>query len=137
MFNWQPGGLLLPILRDRYLKAIERLGEPRPEAGHTQDPRERLAEHLMLLYGWGQLRLNDVLLLEFFAKAPDSVRGHAMRFIGFGLYHDKQTMAPETMERLTALCDDRLKVARATHDRSAHKAELAALGWWFANQSVR
>jgi len=133
---WQPSELFLGLLRDDYMIAIRRIPAHSQQSDSLRNPSERLAEHILILYGWGKLQLNDPLITEFFAKVPDTVSGHGFHEIGFGLYNTKEPLSREFLERFMALWNKRLEVARQTADKRAHIAELSAFGWWFANKEL-
>jgi hypothetical protein len=129
---WNPSDILLRVLRAEYARAIERIPTEPREWKYPQAPKERLAEHILWLYGWGRIGLDDPLFIEFFAKAPDAISGHAFHQIGFAIYHETKPV-PEVIERFKALWDQRLATAKATRERHAHLTELTAFGWWFSS----
>lgn len=133
LFHWNPGVPLFELLRGQYMTAIQRQGEPSSKARPSRDPTERLAEHLMFMYYWGKLNLQDELILEFYTKSSDKIRGHALHYLGYSLYSEKGPIAPEILERVRALCDVRLAAIKNATDKSVHQSELAAFGWWFAS----
>ncbi len=133
LFSWRPGDRLFKLLRGQYKVAIRRLGEPQFKARFGQSPDEQLAGHLMWLYWWGKLSLDDELICEFFARASDVIRGHALHFLGYSAYSDKEGPAPDTINRLCILFDGRLMVAKSSMDKEKYRPELAAFGWWFAS----
>src|SRR3972149_4587722 len=54
---------VVELLHDEYLAAVDRLGEvPSKWRYLGADPRERLAEHLMILYWHGKLDLERIIL---------------------------------------------------------------------------
>jgi hypothetical protein len=118
------------------MKAIGRIPAGPVESNYPHDSSERVAEHLLMLYGWGKLDIADPLLTELFTKAPDRIRGHAFHQIGFALYHEKNTVPPEIMERFKALWKQRLAVAKNATDKKADITELLAFGWWFAGNKL-
>jgi hypothetical protein len=72
----------------------------------TLQPMERLGEHLMLLYGWGHLTLQDSegILAKFLSDAVGQIRRHAIAFVGSSL---RRTESPPTsiVERFRTLWD--------------------------------
>lgn len=127
----QPSGLLLELLREQYMSAIGRIPAAHAENRRPYDPSERLAEHLLLLYGWGKLDAADPLLTEFFAKAPERIRGHGFHQIGFSLYQEKGPVMPEIIERFKALWEKRVTAAKSAGEKRV--GELWTFGWWFAD----
>ena len=126
-----PSGQMLELLREQYKSAIRRVPAVTPESKYPRDSSERLAEHLLLLYGWGKLEATDPILEEFFAKTPERIRGHGFRQLGFGLYHEKGTPLPEIIERLKTLWEQRIAAAKSAGEKRI--AELWTFGWWFAS----
>jgi hypothetical protein len=123
------------VLEGEYAKAVERLGTGAPGVRrHLADPEERLAEHLMLLYGRGKLALGPPtgLLGRFFEKAPTRVRGRAIEFIGRSVRDTKGEIPESLTQRFTALWEYRLQCARSAPAESLE--ELANFGWWFVSQ---
>ncbi len=125
-----PQTALLPLLRDEYAHAVGSL-ESRSERKHGRDPVERLAEHLMTLYWWGDVDLAvDSLVSRFFSLATDDLREHAMDFIGLSLC-GPETPPSEVLRRLQLLWEARFDVAKARPE--SHIEELSGFGWWFAS----
>lgn len=122
------------VLREEYGRAIDRLGSFPKDKHHLADPEHQLSEHLMILYWHGKLILNDEggMLAQFYAKAPDSLRAHALAFVGRNLHNAKGSIAPEILDRLRTLWTARLDSARATTSPASDTSELTAFGWWFA-----
>ena len=133
LFHWNPGVPLFELLRGQYMTAIQRQGDPWSKSRYPQNPSERLAEHLMFMYWWGKLSLENELIREFYAKSSDKICGHALQYVGHSLYSEKAEVAPEILGRLRALCDSRLAAIKASREKSLHQSELAAFGWWFAS----
>jgi len=131
----EPYSNIFEVLHDEYKQAIERLGTGSTQRRHLANPEERLAEHLMILYGRGRLALDepDGLLPRFYAKASDALCGYAFATEGRRLYNTKGAVPSEILARLRALWEQRFNVAQADTSPSSHAAELAAFGWWFAS----
>lgn len=129
----QPSTLLFELLREQYMAAVVRMSAGSVESNFPHDPSERLAEHLFLLYGWGRLERDDSLLVEFFKRASDGIRGHAWHQLGFGLYR-AATLPPEMMKRFKALWEQRIALALSAQSTSGYRHEMYAFGWWFATE---
>lgn len=123
------------VLRDQYLVAVECVGTPREERRQLDDPDPHLAEHLMTFYWRGKLNFGDPdgILSEFWRKAPDPIRGHALSFIGRQLDQWKDTVPPQPLQRLKALWEGRLAAAKKSATPDNYIAEISAFGWWFAS----
>lgn len=123
------------VLRNQYLVAVECVGTPREERRQLDDPDPHLAEHLMTFYWRGKLNFGDPdgFLSEFWRKAPDPIRGHALSFIGRQLDQWKDTVPPQPLQRLKALWEGRLAAAKKSAIPDNYIAEMSAFGWWFAS----
>jgi hypothetical protein len=128
-----PSEVIFNILSEEYGYAVEQLGLARSERWMPADPDERLAEHLMILYWRGTIDLNDPtnLLWRFYANASDTLRAHALDFLGRSLHNIRDEIPADTLTRLRALWESRLEFAR--DEPSSHSDEVAAFGWWFAS----
>lgn len=124
----RPYDNVLPILRHLYASAVDALGAE-PVTRSSPDPREHLAEHLLLYYLRGLIPLDGTLsLTSFYASASPELRKGAMHFLG-RLLDDEGSVIPEpALGRLRTLIEWRLQVARS--DPSVTE-ELAAFGWLF------
>jgi hypothetical protein len=71
-----------------------------------EQPMYHLGEHLVLLYGWGQLGLDDDsgLLRRFVENSNPDVRRHTIGFVGRSLKGDEK-MPEEVVKRFMALWD--------------------------------
>ncbi len=120
------------VLRDEYRRAVERLRWDASEGPSRARPDERLAEHLMNLYWWGSLDIEDDgdLLSRFLVHANGNLRGHSLDFVGISL-HRMGDVPADTLRRLRGLWERR---SRPPHGEPALSAEeAAAFGWWFAS----
>ncbi|MGB9898431.1 hypothetical protein, partial [Thermanaerothrix sp.] len=119
------------LLRHQYLVAVERLGLTEYKNTLPGDPDRELVEHLMVYYWRGKLDIDDPngLLNMFWHKAPDSIRGHAIAFIGLSLESTEEEIPPEILDRLKSLWEFRLAQAKTV--QASHKAEMAAFSRWF------
>lgn len=122
------------ILRPEYERALGRMRTWDAGVRRRTDPDDRLAEHLMVLYWWGRLELNEVggLITVFYERAPLGVRRHALDFIGWSLPKPGDSLEPEISERLRTLWEWRLKEISEKSSEEASQ-ELGAFGWWFAS----
>jgi hypothetical protein len=94
---------------------------------------DRLADHLMAYYWRGHLTFEgeDKLLENFYAHASDSVRGHAMWFIGRSVAGWDDTAPQEVFVRLRSVMERRLHVVEQSVSPAPFAKELAGFGWWF------
>ncbi len=71
--RWIPS---IKALRNEYEKAVRNLKGARPG-----DHLDNLAEHLMILYLRGDLKISDRILVNFFANANDETKAHAVWYL--------------------------------------------------------
>lgn len=130
----QPNNRMLHILGEAYSRAVERLSSIPTESRLPADPDQRLAEHLATFYWWGVLELSvsGGLLPTFYNRAPDTLRAHALGFLGRNLHRISSAIPADTLERLQLLWESRLRAAQQ-HPNS-HQEEVAEFGWWFASE---
>jgi len=121
------------VLKDQYCEAISNLGKIDKVRRRYIDRDKRVAEHLMLFYCRGRIELNDNLLKEFWTKANDKLRGHALGFIGRSLNSDNATIDQKLLERMETLWESRLSAAKSTGNKSEYVEEMSSFGWWFAS----
>jgi hypothetical protein len=131
VFN-QPYDTLLRELEPAYRKAIADINAPR-RMQSPASPEGSLADHLMAYYWRGHLTLEgkDRLLEDFYTHASDSVRGHAMWFVGRSVAGWDDAAPPEVFERLRNLMERRLRVAEQNDSSVPFAKELGGFGWWF------
>ncbi len=127
---------VLPVITGEYHRAIDLIGSSSNKRGHPYDPDEHLAEHLMAFYWRGKLTLDEPegLLMQFFSKASDALRGYALEFVGHSLYREKNVVSEQILARLQALWEQRFKTVIDTTPHNASVGELAAFGWWFSSE---
>jgi len=115
-------------LKNVYHYAIyNKLGHWPDDINTLEHPDKKLAEHLMHLYVNGKIEIDASLLVDFYEKAPGSVRKHALFFIGREL-----SRRNFFNDRVRALWDLRIKTARV-EGGEINKEEISAFGWWFAS----
>lgn len=131
---------VLPILAEEYEAAIQRASKQNGR-GRPQGPEGKLAEHLMILYWWGELDVQAGLIPLFFAEAPEELRKEAFHFIGWWLYRARgsgKALDEDFLERLKALWDWRAsRLSRSLVDDTEPRPcpELKEFGWWLASRA--
>jgi len=129
----RPYDNVLDILREQYRHAVERISCRRDDTRWLANPDERLAEHLMGFYWRGKLLLEGPLLMAFWEKAPDGLRGHAIEFAGQALKQTEGDISAKILDRLKQLWELRLAIAKKAQQPSDFEKEMAAFGWWFVS----
>ncbi len=130
----RPNVALLPALGPFLQRALERIAQDAENNGH-RSPADAIAEHLMVYYWLGRIDFDtpDGLLREFYERAPDAVRGHAIWFIGTSVAG--WTDAPlEVFPRLQDLFARRLAAGKAAASPDAFAKELRDFGHWFTSE---
>ncbi|MDF0643149.1 MAG: hypothetical protein P0111_03905 [Nitrospira sp.] len=125
---------LYQLLKDEYRAAVERIGADLPEQQLSADRDERLAEHLMALYWWGELSIEEHqgLMARFYEKASPELSAHAMDFLGRCL-RDNNELPIEAIDRLKAFWIWRYTQITTTGKSKHHARELSEFGGWFAS----
>lgn len=125
---------VLDLLREEYSHAIDRIGTFSEYRELPIKYDKLLVEHFMTYYWRGELDIDDPggLLVRFYMKAPEELRGQAIEFIGRSLYNTKEIVEPEVLNRLKRLWEKRVNVIRTTTP-SIINTELVGFGWWFAS----
>ncbi|TKJ41197.1 hypothetical protein CEE37_05900 [candidate division LCP-89 bacterium B3_LCP] len=123
------------ILQDRYIQAVDRLGEERERDDEYNEYERSLARHIMELYWRGRIDNSGSkgLLSKFWEKANRNVRGHAVEVIGNWLKDAKDDIPEEVLDRLQSLWEGRLAIAKGAEDKDQYKPEMKEFGWWFAS----
>ncbi|MBX6764609.1 MAG: hypothetical protein IRY88_13155 [Rubrobacteraceae bacterium] len=129
----RPYDNVLEVLRPFYRVAVDRIGGQRDDTRWLADPDEKLAEHLIVFYWRGKLVLDDSLLVDFWNKASDDLRAHAIAFAGRALKQTKEDIPAAVMNRLKELWERRLAAAKKAQRPSDFEKEIAAFGWWFVS----
>lgn len=131
----QPYDNILIILGHEYHRAVGDINTALPDWPNSVRYHEHLAEHVMTFYWRGKLSLHEPqgLLSRFYEIAPDSLRAHAIEFVGRSLLNTEGEIPAAILDRLRALWDSRLTFARDTKSGRSSISELAAFGWWFAS----
>lgn len=97
-----------------------------------EQPMFHLAEHLMVLYGRGQLGLDEDqgLLRRFLNDSNPEIRRHAVGFVGLSL-ESEETVPEEVVRRFMALWD--VYWARTGKKDAEERADARLFGTWFSS----
>jgi hypothetical protein len=123
------------MLEEDYLWAINKIGSWTNLSLQMANPDEKLAEHLAVFCWHGEIELGDTpsVLSAFYGKAPASLRGHIIRFLGEQLQDKTLVLEPAVRNRLENLWLARIEYVRAQKDKAADGKELEGFGLWFAS----
>ena len=75
---------------------MEIIGKWSEEETRFSHPDQRLTEQLITFYYHSEIETDDPVefLPRFFEKASDSIRGHAIEFIGRNLHYTDEKVVP-------------------------------------------
>ncbi len=118
-------------LKPQFAYAVEQVGNIESKGGHREEPMRRLGEHLMILYGRGQLGLDedDGLIRKFLASANPSLRRHTISFVGQSLEGDEKVPSDVT-QRFVALWEEYW--AGPGKEDAEEKPNAWLFGRWFS-----
>ncbi len=129
-----PYNNIFEVLRNEYGRAVNRIETSKEEPVNAlTNYAERLVGHLMILYWRGKVSLDDSegLLVRFYEKAFELLRGHAIELMGRALHKDKEDekdVPAEILDRFKALWEWRVQKAAGSRSR-----EFEGFGWWFVS----
>lgn len=128
---WDVYNNIFNALSKEYGRAIDRLGEEMNDEQNSFSLDQRLAEHLIRTYGYGNLTLDDPegLLVRFYAKASDRLCAHAFWHVGYNFHELRVDVHPKVLERFQKLWEKRLSAART--DPNQHNKEMSSFGYLF------
>ncbi|OGV67196.1 MAG: hypothetical protein A2283_06120 [Lentisphaerae bacterium RIFOXYA12_FULL_48_11] len=119
------------LLVDIYHDEILALKDKKIDKDTYKSPETRLAEHIVILYLWGEYGLeNDSMVNLFFKTAQVDLTAHALEFLGRDTYDSKEITDPKIVQRLKDLWEWR--VTQTGGVNKMPKQELSTFGWWFA-----
>ena len=119
------------ILKVQFAYGVEQAAKVKPSERIREQPMYHLGEHLMLLYGRGNLGLedDDGLLRRFVETSSPDIRRHAIGFIGESLEGDKEVPS-EIIQRFMSLWD--LYWAGPGKEDAAEEPSAFLFGLWFS-----
>jgi hypothetical protein len=131
------------VLTAQYQTAAERLGDNSSKSPirirALRSPAAALGEHLVTLYGRGEIPLTNTTLVTFFERADSETREATLAFVGRSLMPMRQEgpkdqsvaeqerrIPSDVLARFQALWDTRVA-------SPSYSEEAPAIGWWFAS----
>jgi hypothetical protein len=127
------GHTSLPLyraLRTQYFYAVERLSQAIVPENAGRAPLDHLGEHLVLLYGRGNLAecSDESLLYQFLEAASNDVRSQTIAFVGHSL-RDSKKLPEEIVARFRELWDWYWPKFGPLDAKARPQGGL--FGWWF------
>ena len=119
------------LLRSQFAYAVEQASSVSLAEPSREQPMLHLGEHLVVLYGRGQLGLDDDdhLLRRFFSTARPEIRRHSVGFAGRTLEGDKE-IPVEAVKRFIDLWD--WYWPTSGRNDAQEKVHDSLFGLWFA-----
>jgi hypothetical protein len=136
--HWRPTTGLFELLKGDYAEAIAALSADGDPKRPIPAEEAALAEHLMVLYGRGEIGLESGgLVTSLFSQGSARLRAHAIWSVGCALGNGERGRPSDAvLGRLRALWRWRLGVEAAGVEQasvSLATSELLSFGWWFAS----
>jgi hypothetical protein len=121
-----PYNNIAAVLSTQYAAAVSKLDTVQKEQKEGGEAARELAQHVVVLYGRGQLE-GSSLLGDFFAHAPDWLRAAAISHIGWSLGQGGE-IPTDVIQRFESLWEQRRATGEAAPENA--KEELEAFGSW-------
>jgi hypothetical protein len=120
------------VLRDVYRYAVSQIESAPKGPTSRRDPREAVGMHLINLFWFGELQLDDPLLTQFYERTPAYILGQLTREIA-RVFSQETQIRPEVLQRLMALSDKRLEIASSRTLPASIKRAMEEEIVWFAS----
>lgn len=128
----QPYDDVLPVLREQYAFAVEKIGKPSTIEIDMANADQRLTEHLMIYFWRGKLDIDDSLIQSFYRHSTTATKEHAIEYLGRSLRNFQNNLPVETFERLKSFWEWRYDQALEHKNLN----ELAEFCWWFSSGTM-
>jgi hypothetical protein len=119
----------ISLLKDVYAYAIENM-----KYDIESKCNEGLVHHLVFLYGWGIIPLNEPILRRFWEKANDNIRGYFIRYAGQQLKRGE--IPRDIIQRFEELWDQRIDRIRNTSNKNDFQKELENFIEWMNSKKL-
>jgi hypothetical protein len=100
-----PNSSYFRVFHSQFIAAIEwSIAAPAAPQEARRDPMDRLGEHLVMMYGRGDITLDQdgAAVRRFFTTAEVGIRTHAISFVG-GTLEKNESIPRDILDRLTDL----------------------------------
>jgi|GEM_PF-1321544 len=118
------------LLKDIYAYAIENMKYNIEESECYED----LVHHLVFLYGWGIIPLNEHTFQRFWENANDNIRGYFIRYAGQQL--KKGEIPSDVIQRFKELWDQRIDRIKNTSNKNDFQKELENFIEWMNSKKL-
>ena len=129
------------LLSSQFSYAVDQASNVGELKESRERPFARLAEHLMVLYGRGNLgespeeawRADDGIIERLITRTHDSVRSRAIEFVGMSLQNEVDKLGPEIIERFKKLWE---RYWETIGEKDAKRNPTSSVfGYWFASKA--
>jgi hypothetical protein len=117
------------LLKDVYAYAIENI-----KYDLESECNRGLVHHLVFLYGWGKISLNEPIFQRFWEKVNDNIRGYFIRYAGQQLKKDE--IPRGVIQRFKELWKWRLDYIRNTLNKNDFQKELENFIEWMNSKKL-
>jgi hypothetical protein len=119
------------VIKDVYFSEINEIKVGKEENKTRKTPKNKLTEHVIMLYVWDRISLEENDLISLFYKvAPPELSAYSIEFIGRSINRER-SLNSEIINKFKGLWEwriDKLGGIQNLNDK-----EMAAFGWWFAS----
>jgi hypothetical protein len=115
------------LLKDIYAHAIENM-----KYDAESECNKALVHHLVVLYGWGIISLDDPIFHKFWEKANGDVREKFISYIGQQLL--KYELPGDVIQRFKTLWEWRMSYIKGLSNRQDFQKELKSFIHWFVSR---
>jgi len=115
------------LLRDIYAYAIENI-----KYDAESECKKDSVHHLVVLYGWGIMSLDDPIFHKFWEKANGDVREKFISYIGQQLL--KYELPGDVIQRFKTLWEWRISYIEGLSNRQDFQKELKSFIHWFVSR---
>ncbi|MCH8969371.1 MAG: hypothetical protein IIA66_09675 [Planctomycetes bacterium] len=141
LFSNRPHLKFYELLRSQFSYAVDQASNLGELKKSREQPFARLAEHLMVLFGRGNLgdsseeawKADDGIIKRLMTKTHDSVRSRAIEFVGMSFQDEVNNLGPEIIERFQGLWE-RYWLAVGEGDAKRNPSSYI-FGYWFASKA--
>ncbi len=126
LFN-QPYTNVFRELKNHYSLAIDRIEVS--DDGKADKTDERLVEHIIALFLYGEFELNSDILTKLYFKLDLRLKKRALDMIGRGLANEKHAPDPGIVKRSISFWNFRIEECKKLKEPK-ERIELAEFGWW-------
>ncbi len=142
LFSSHPHRVFYRMLQDQFSYAIDQSIQLGTNEDTADKHWNRLGEHLMVLYGRGDLgsdskagmEADNAILLRLISKTPVSIRSHAVKFVGRSLSGQKEKLPQEVLDRFADLWE--IYWRDIGQQDAKNNPQSSVFGYWFSSGAL-